>query len=45
MGITMLTLTEGVMRDLRNNIKMPNFADVKGGVFVYKVIPGSPAHL
>ncbi|KAK3798221.1 hypothetical protein RRG08_020054 [Elysia crispata] len=45
MGITMLTLTEGVMRDLRNNIRMPNFADVKGGVFVYKVIPGSPAHL
>ncbi|GFO40960.1 serine protease htra2, mitochondrial [Plakobranchus ocellatus] len=45
MGITMLTLTEGVMRDLKNNIKMPNFADVKGGVFVYKVIPGSPAHL
>ncbi|XP_059163373.1 serine protease HTRA2, mitochondrial-like [Physella acuta] len=45
MGITMLTLTENVMRDLKNNIKMPNFPDVDGGVFVYKVIPGSPAHI
>ncbi|KAH9495471.1 Serine protease htra2, mitochondrial [Bulinus truncatus] len=45
MGITMLTLTENVMRDLKNNIKMPNFPDVDGGVFVYKVIPGSPAHM
>ncbi|BFZ01430.1 hypothetical protein BsWGS_04469 [Bradybaena similaris] len=45
MGITMLTLTENVMRDLKNNIKMPNFPDIDGGVFVYKVIPGSPAFI
>ncbi|CAL1537597.1 unnamed protein product [Lymnaea stagnalis] len=45
MGITMLTLTENVMRDLKNNIKLPNFPDVDGGVFVYKVIPGSPANI
>uniref|UniRef100_A0A0B6ZXA3 PDZ domain-containing protein n=1 Tax=Arion vulgaris TaxID=1028688 RepID=A0A0B6ZXA3_9EUPU len=45
MGITMLTLTENVMRDLKSNIKMPNFPDIDGGVFVYKVIPGSPAYI
>ncbi|XP_005103747.1 serine protease HTRA2, mitochondrial [Aplysia californica] len=44
-GITMLTLTESVMRDLKNNVRVPSFPDVDGGVFVYKVIPGSPAHI
>jgi HtrA serine peptidase 2 len=45
MGITMLTLTENVMRGLKSNIKMPSFPDIDGGVFVYKVIPGSPAYI
>lgn len=45
MGITMLTLTQNVMRDLKSNVRVPNFPDVDGGVFVYKVIPGTPAHI
>ena len=44
MGITMLTLTHSVMKELRTDLKVPSFPDVDGGVFVYKVIPGTPAH-
>lgn len=44
MGITMLTLTPDIIRELhqRNQI-VPN--DIKSGVLVWKVIMGSPAHL
>ena len=44
-GITMLTLSQNVMRDLKSNHRVPNFPDVDGGVFVYKIIPGTPAHV
>lgn len=43
MGITMLTLTEEILRELRQRShSVPD--EVKYGVLVWKVILGSPAH-
>ena len=43
-GIVMLSLTQKVMRDLKSNERVAPFPDVEGGVFVYKIIHGTPAH-
>lgn len=44
MGITMLTLTEDILRELRQRSHtVPE--DVTYGVLVWKVILGSPAHV
>lgn len=43
MGITMLTLTDEILLELRQRSHtVPE--DVKNGVLVWKVILGSPAH-
>lgn len=43
MGITMLTLTSEILRELRQRSRtVPE--EVKSGVLVWKVILGSPAH-
>lgn len=44
MGITMLTLTDSIIKELQKD-RLAEFRNVTGGVFVYKVIPGSPAHM
>jgi len=44
LGVTMLTLTPNVINDLEATGRMPYFK-IDGGVFVYKVIPGTPAHI
>lgn len=43
MGITMLTLTPQIIHELQQRHE-PVPPDVKGGVLVWKVIIGSPAH-
>ena len=43
MGITMLTLTDDILRELRQRSHaIPD--NIKHGVLVWKVILGSPAH-
>lgn len=44
MGITMLTLTDEILRELRQRSStVPD--DIKHGVLVWKVIIGSPANM
>lgn len=44
MGITMLTLTDDILRELRQRSStVPD--DIKQGVLVWKVIIGSPANM
>lgn len=44
LGITMLTLTDDILSELRQrSFSVPT--DVKSGVLVWKVILGSPAHV
>ncbi|KFB38864.1 AGAP000240-PA-like protein [Anopheles sinensis] len=44
LGITMLSLTPAILRELQQ--RSHNFpTDVRGGVLVWKVIQGSPAHV
>lgn len=44
MGITMLTLTDDILRELRQRSStVPD--DIKHGVLVWKVIIGSPANM
>lgn len=41
-GITMLTLTQDLLEELRNRV--PEFPDIASGVFIHKIIISSPAH-
>lgn len=43
MGITMLTLTDGILTELRQRSHTVP-VDVKSGVLIWKVIIGSPAY-
>lgn len=43
MGITMLTLTDDILMELRQRSHTVP-ADLKNGVIIWKVISGSPAH-
>lgn len=44
MGITMLTLSDDILRELRERSHFVS-EEVKSGVLVWKVILGSPAHV
>jgi len=45
MGITMLTLTKDLIKDQMSTFSIQkNSGDLVGGVYVYNVIPGTPAH-
>lgn len=44
MGITMLTLSDDILRELRERNHFVS-DEVKSGVLVWKVIIGSPAHV